>query len=187
MKKNQKAEQAYYRLRCKIMVLNKYGGECIHCHTKEAAILTIDHKNNDGGKDYKRVCSRKFYKELRDGILRDDLQVLCFNCQWRKRMYGDDFSLWTQKTILTTDGIASVGAVGRPCVETKDLNLAWLQTQTSITSSDYALLSNQTNRTANRHISMLIDIGVLEKVGNGPTTVYNVNADACQRVDGKLV
>ena len=32
-------------------VMKKYGGCCVFCHTRELAILTIDHVNDDGARE----------------------------------------------------------------------------------------------------------------------------------------
>jgi hypothetical protein len=88
----------------KLIVIKKYGGCCVFCKDTELAILTIDHKNNNGAADRKRFsCSRAFYHELRVGQPRSDLQVLCFNCQWRKRIYGDDITKWDSLKTSTED------------------------------------------------------------------------------------
>ncbi len=81
----------------KIYVLIKYGRSCINCKIDELAVLSIDHINDDGYK-LKKYEREKLYwdlrKELEAGKKRFDLQVLCMNCQYRKRMYGKDFNTW---------------------------------------------------------------------------------------------
>ena len=81
--------------KCRILI--KYGRCCVYCKTKELAILSIDHINDDGGQERKR--SRKdFYRRLASDPRRDDLQILCMNCQYRKRVYGPDMSKWPAVT-----------------------------------------------------------------------------------------
>ena len=80
----------------KSKVINKYGGFCVFCKTKELAILTIDHINDDGAKEREsEKHSNTFYRQLLNYPKRDDLQVLCISCQWRKQLYGPDMSKWT--------------------------------------------------------------------------------------------
>lgn len=82
--------------------MKKYGGQCVYCKTTELAVLTIDHKDDNGAPERKtHSCSRRFYHKLRTDSLREDLQVLCFNCQWRKRMYGSDFTTWEGQKFTT--------------------------------------------------------------------------------------
>jgi len=83
----------------KFMVMEKYGGTCIACGCSELAILTIDHINDDGAIDRRRVKATKqrFYSFLMRNPRRSDLQVLCHNCQWKKRIYGPNISEWPNK------------------------------------------------------------------------------------------
>src|SRR5258708_11774773 len=73
-------------LECKAFVINKYGGHCQGCGTDELAVLSIDHINDDGNLE-RNGRGGRIYWELKRNPLRDDLQVLCMNCQWRKRLY----------------------------------------------------------------------------------------------------
>lgn len=91
-----------YHLNQKLHVILKYGGKCVYCGCEELAILTIDHKNNDGKKDRGKKCSRQFYYDLRVGEIRDDLQVMCMSCNTRKRIYGNDLSQWESKKVMTS-------------------------------------------------------------------------------------
>ncbi len=101
MKETKKQRQDYHQ-KCRLIVLKKYGDKCVYCGEDELAVLTIDHINNDGSKDKYRNQSRKFYYELRNMPIRDDLQILCHNCQWRKIAYGNDFSKWNDCKKSTT-------------------------------------------------------------------------------------
>lgn len=77
-KKNRKQ----YNLILKNQVIEKYGGKCVCCGESEILFLTIDHINNDGYKDSDKYKS--FYYILRRNSIREDLQVLCFNCNCGK-------------------------------------------------------------------------------------------------------
>jgi hypothetical protein len=76
-------------------LMDRYGGKCVACGVTELAVLTLDHVNNDGAEE-RRNGTRGFswYGKLLKEGLRDDLQVLCANCQSRKRNYGGDFACW---------------------------------------------------------------------------------------------
>lgn len=89
--------QAEYRRRSKIRLLKKYGGRCVGCGETELAVLTIDHVNDDGAADRKKPGYKGSgrYARLLKEPQRADLQVLCHNCQWRKRTYGPG---WIQKS-----------------------------------------------------------------------------------------
>lgn len=67
--------------RKKLQTLEMYGGECACCGEKNPWFLTIDHINRDGAEERRqigkgRVPSYSTYLKEK----RDDLQVLCFNC-----------------------------------------------------------------------------------------------------------
>lgn len=91
-----------YRQRLRLLVLQKYGGKCAYCRCRELAALTIDHINDDGNKEKYRYENLRFYRDLYRMDRREDLQVLCSSCQWRKISYGRDFSTWKSKKILTS-------------------------------------------------------------------------------------
>ena len=98
------------RLKLKADVMEKYGGYCAYCSSRELAILSIDHKNDDGAikrgnnEDDPKSCN--FYRLLLKTPRRNDLQVLCMACQWRKRAYGRDFSTWESKMVLLNPNVA---------------------------------------------------------------------------------
>ena len=75
-----------------------YGGVC-PCGESDIACLTIDHINDDGATERKKMGYRNksgggepMYRWLRRfGFPRDKYQLLCFNCQWKKKAYGPGF------------------------------------------------------------------------------------------------
>jgi len=79
-----------YRLLVKYEVIEKYGGKCNCCGETQILFLTIDHVNNDGYQDRKELYGVKnpatmsWYLKLRRECIREDLQVLCFNCNLGK-------------------------------------------------------------------------------------------------------
>jgi len=80
----------------KLIVLTYYGGnppKCACCNESRIEFLTIDHVNNDGKKHRKQIGSPtggKFYRWLVQHNFPNNplLQVLCFNCNYGKRVNG---------------------------------------------------------------------------------------------------
>jgi hypothetical protein len=77
-------------------VVAAYGGKCTLCEENDIRCLSLDHINNDGAQDRKRENGKKMgsiafyaklYKEVESGILREDLELLCFNCHARKDLH----------------------------------------------------------------------------------------------------
>ena len=79
----------------KQLLMDKYGGKCVGCGETELTVLTMDHINDDGyierqlRKEHKKVSS--WYVDLLKSERRIDLQILCANCQMRKKIYGSNF------------------------------------------------------------------------------------------------
>lgn len=91
------------RKEAKEEIVKLYGGKCKNpqCNERDMAVLSMDHINDDGTQDRKADTRIKkaIYLHLlseyrKSHVLRADLQILCMNCQFRKRAYGRDFSLW---------------------------------------------------------------------------------------------
>lgn len=72
-------------------VFSLYGVECVACGEKESKFLTLDHINNDGWERRKsnyREGGIAFYLDIIRHGKRDDLEVLCFNCNFGKARNG---------------------------------------------------------------------------------------------------
>lgn len=74
-------------------VLKLYGGRCICCGCSNYKYLQLDHVNNDGNAERRKlpfhIRGSKFYKYvLKLGYHRRDLQLLCGNCHQAKTRYG---------------------------------------------------------------------------------------------------
>lgn len=81
-------KQAAYVQKLKLECLSHYGNIC-PCGEKDLVILTLDHVNDDGENHRKEKKKRgfAFYLDLKKNKFPNDppLQVLCMNCQFRKR------------------------------------------------------------------------------------------------------
>lgn len=82
-----------YGLKVRKEVIEKYGGACVCCNEANLAFLTIDHKNNNGNQerleDTQASNSKSWYLKLRREPVREDLQVLCWNCNLAKLHFGE--------------------------------------------------------------------------------------------------
>lgn len=81
------------RSELKRLVIGHYGGKCACCGEEQIEFLTIDHMNNDGSKHRKSLGIRKgggvkFYRWLRNNKFPPGFQVLCFNCNATKYLFG---------------------------------------------------------------------------------------------------
>ena len=85
--KNNRDKINQYNLLLKHTVIEKYGGKCSCCGENQILFLTIDHINNDGNVErdnMKNYNTLSFYMKLKREEIRDDIQVLCFNCNLGK-------------------------------------------------------------------------------------------------------
>ena len=78
----------------KLLALQKYSGlkpNCACCKEEQEGFLTIDHINNDGGNHRKKINRGggvSFYYWLKLNGYPKGFQVLCFNCNISKSLYG---------------------------------------------------------------------------------------------------
>lgn len=94
--KNNRDKHNLYRkksgIKLKTEVFSHYcGGEvkCKHCETNELYLLTIDHVNGGGNKHRKATGMKTGYNcycWLKRNSFPDGFQVLCWNCQFIKRL-----------------------------------------------------------------------------------------------------
>lgn len=83
-----------YRQRLRAEVIAKYGGKCECCDEDKMEFLAIDHKNRDGNVERRSLFGRQgggsyaWYLKLRREAVRDDLRVLCHNCNVSHAFYG---------------------------------------------------------------------------------------------------
>lgn len=87
---NEVARARYEKLRSE--VFERHGGECQACGETEWLFLTLDHRNNDGwkqrAKDPYRQAGAGLYKKILRYGMPDDIEILCFNCNFGKRRNG---------------------------------------------------------------------------------------------------
>lgn len=87
-----KERQRAYRREILKQVFEKYGGKCECCGEDAWEYLSIDHINGDGGKERKNYVGcyspHKFYLKLKREPKRDDLRVLCMNCNTSISKFG---------------------------------------------------------------------------------------------------
>ena len=80
-------------------IIDEYGSECILCKNNDYDILEFDHVNNDGYlknpryKGFRKSMPIRLLKKyLREGIIvKEDLQLLCANCNRKKTKYNLEF------------------------------------------------------------------------------------------------
>lgn len=87
-------------LELKLETLSAYGNKCVCCLETKIEFLTIDHIDGKGaehrkslglsyGSDEKTVAGHNFYKWLKvNNFPKDNFQILCFNCNYAKHVYG---------------------------------------------------------------------------------------------------
>ena len=82
------AYDAHIRERLREEVFQHYGNKCVCCGEKNPLFLTLDHINNDGGEQKRKLGSQgkgvNFYGWARKVGYPEDLQLLCFNCNCGK-------------------------------------------------------------------------------------------------------
>lgn len=87
---HRKAEREARRQRLKKEVFQAYGGAlCVCCGEANEAFLTIDHMNGDGAWQRRMdPSSIDIYSWAKRNGFPPVLQVLCFNCNFAKHVYG---------------------------------------------------------------------------------------------------
>ena len=75
---------AVIRLEC----IEYYGGKCIACGDMNTNHLTFDHINNDGKEQRKTIPTSRFPRYLKRMGYPDYIQLLCWNHNLEKSIYG---------------------------------------------------------------------------------------------------
>lgn len=95
-----KETEARHKRKFKYGVMSVYSGgvpicACPGCGERHIEFLTIDHMNNDGAEHRRelgkgtRHCGGSMYHWLRKNNYPLGFQVLCFNCNCAKGLYGE--------------------------------------------------------------------------------------------------
>ncbi len=85
----QRAQQHVHYQEQRVAVLEHYGKKCACCGEAQPEFLAIDHVNNDGAEHRRSVHSGKhIIRWLIQNNFPDGFQVLCFNCNMAKSVYG---------------------------------------------------------------------------------------------------
>jgi hypothetical protein len=84
-----------YHARLRAVTLAAYGGKCGCCGELRPEFLAIDHVNGDGAAHRRELKLQRikagagFYRYLRRlGYPKDRFQLLCYNCNVAKSIYG---------------------------------------------------------------------------------------------------
>lgn len=77
-----------YNNKRKEKILKHYGGKCASCGETTPEFLCIDHINNDGNIERKKLGLRggNLYGHIIKNNFPDTYQILCFNCNHKKRI-----------------------------------------------------------------------------------------------------
>ena len=76
------------RVKVRLDMISEYGGECSTCGISDVDVLDIDHIDNNGADDRKHnLYGYNLYRHLkRLGWPKDNFQLLCKNCNWKKHL-----------------------------------------------------------------------------------------------------
>lgn len=77
------------RQRAKDAIYARYGSTCACCGEAEPLFLSIDHING-GGTQERKATGRDHYVALAKGPVRDDLRILCHNCNRGRWLNGGE-------------------------------------------------------------------------------------------------
>ncbi len=86
--------------RLRLQALDHYGNECVHCGLTDKRFLEFDHIDNDG-QNQRKVHGRQsqLYRYLINNKP-DDIQILCSNCNKRKRRHNSSWNDVPQRQLL---------------------------------------------------------------------------------------
>lgn len=98
-----------WRAQIKLEMLNTFGRKCQCCGERNPQFLTLDHVNNDGGKqraknkeEHNSTNIELIYQQARrEGWPKDKYQLLCMNCNFAKGHWG----ICPHQSALTADAI----------------------------------------------------------------------------------
>ena|SRR3972149_6273505 len=74
-------------------VIEKLGGKCVECGFSDTRALHIDHINSGGTLLNKTTAWHKRYKAILNDTNKEEVQLLCANCNFIKRFEKNEFYL----------------------------------------------------------------------------------------------
>lgn len=88
-----------YRKRIRLEGIAIYGGQCVCCGESQAEFLTLDHINGRTEIDKRingsKVTGQAMWMRLKKlGWPKDNYQLMCFNCNCAKAIYGECPHQW---------------------------------------------------------------------------------------------
>ena len=99
------------RKQLKLKVLHHYSPDlkCASCGFSDIRALSIDHIKGDGAKHRKEIGKLDFYQWIKKNNFPKGLQVLCFNCQWIKRVENNEVNKGGYVTKRKTSKVQCLG------------------------------------------------------------------------------
>jgi len=80
-KEQRKEQMRKKRRKLHDRVIDLLGGKCVGCGITDKRILQINHKDGGGAKEYKKIGTNLFYRQILNGKrIIEDLDVRCANC-----------------------------------------------------------------------------------------------------------
>lgn len=70
----------------KLRLFEMYGKSCARCGFDDMRALSLDHINNDGNEQRRKLGERGVYRDAKKDLQPDKYQILCMNCQFIKRV-----------------------------------------------------------------------------------------------------
>ena len=108
-----RASKQRYKER-KLEVYSLLGGRCVECHETDERVLQIDHRYSDGNKERKLTRAQLYSRVRKHG---NRYQLLCANCNWRKRTkdviaQSRDNVWWRTKSKIVSSAILTSFIIG---------------------------------------------------------------------------
>ena len=86
----EKAKEARKQLKLEVLSYYSQDLKCDGCGFSDVRALSIDHVKGDGAKHRKKIGNVDFYRWIKKNKFPEGFQVLCFNCQWIKRVENNE-------------------------------------------------------------------------------------------------
>lgn len=86
----EKAKEKQKQLKLEVLCHYSPDLKCCSCGFSDVRSLSIDHIKGDGAKHRKEIGNVNFYQWIKKNNFPQGFQVLCFNCQWIKRVENNE-------------------------------------------------------------------------------------------------